>query len=103
MNNLCSGGPLYFATPLIGNFTTGATVPTYCNATTTTPATRYIDDISFLGMLNGNIYNLNTGFTTTPAPGGYQDWTGLATKQDRLKVVELIFHLKVILAAHRLG
>lgn len=80
MNNLCSGGPLYNATPLTGNLTTGATVPTYCNATTNTPGTRYIDDISFLGMLNGNIYNLNTGFTTTPAPGGYQDWTGLATK-----------------------
>ena len=80
MNNLCSGGPLYFATPLTGSLTTGATTPTYCDATTTTPATRYIDDISFLGMLNGNIYNLNTGFTTTPAPGGYQDWTGLATK-----------------------
>ena len=79
-NNLCSGGPLYNATPLTGNLTTGATVPTYCNATTNTPGTRYIDDISFLGMLNGNIYNLNTGFTTTPAPGGYQDWTGLATK-----------------------
>lgn len=80
MNNLCSGGPLYNTTPLTGNLTTGATVPTYCNATTNTPGTRYIDDISFLGMLNGNIYNLNTGFTTTPAPGGYQDWTGLATK-----------------------
>lgn len=80
MNNLCSGGPLYNATPLTGNLTTGATLPTYCNATTNTPGTRYIDDISFLGMLNGNIYNLNTGFTTTPAPGGYQDWTGLATK-----------------------
>lgn len=80
MNNVCSGGPLYNATPLTGNLTTGATVPTYCNATTNTPGTRYIDDISFLGMLNGNIYNLNTGFTTTPAPGGYQDWTGLATK-----------------------
>ncbi|MEZ4786962.1 MAG: GEVED domain-containing protein [Flavobacterium haoranii] len=80
MNNVCSGGPLYNATPLTGNLTTGATVPTYCNATTNTPGTRYIDDISFLGMLNGNIYNLNTGYTTTPAPGGYQDWTGLATK-----------------------
>lgn len=80
MNYLCSGGPLYNATPLTGNLTTGATLPTYCNATTNTPSTRYIDDISFLGMLNGNIYNLNTGFTTTPAPGGYQDWTGLATK-----------------------
>ena len=81
MNNLCSGGPLYYATPLTGNLTTGATLPSYCNATTLTgQATRYIDDISFLGMLNGNIYNLNTGFTTTPAPGGYQDWTGLATK-----------------------
>ncbi len=81
MNNLCSGGPLYSATPLTNNLTTGATVPTYCNATTLTgQSTRYIDDISFLGMLNGNIYNLNTGFTTTPAPGGYQDWTGLATK-----------------------
>lgn len=81
MNNVCSGGPLYNTTPLTGNLTTGATAPSYCNATTQTgQATRYIDDISFLGMLNGNIYNLNTGFTTTPAPGGYQDWTGLATK-----------------------
>lgn len=81
MNNVCSGGPLYNATPLTGNLSTGATVPTYCNATTLNgQATRYIDDISFLGMLNGNIYNLNTGSTTTPAPGGYQDWTGLATK-----------------------
>lgn len=81
MNNICSGGPLYNATPLTGNLTTGATAPTYCNATTLNgQATRYIDDISFLGMLNGNIYNLNTGSTTTPAPGGYQDWTGLATK-----------------------
>ncbi len=81
MNNVCSGGPLYNTTPLTGNLTTGATAPTYCNATTLTgQATRYIDDISFLGMLNGNIYNLNTGSTTTPAPGGYQDWTGLATR-----------------------
>lgn len=81
MNYVCSGGPLYNATPLTGNLSTGATVPTYCNATTLNgQATRYIDDISFLGMLNGNIYNLNTGSTTTPAPGGYQDWTGLATK-----------------------
>lgn len=81
MNNVCSGGPLYNTTPLTGNLTTGATAPSYCNATTQTgQATRYIDDISFLGMLNGNIYNLNTGSTTTPAPGGYQDWTGLATK-----------------------
>lgn len=81
MNNLCSGGPLYNPTPLTGNLTTGATLPSYCNATTLTgQATRFIDDISFLGMLNGNILNLNTGFTTLPAPGGYQDWTGLATK-----------------------
>ncbi len=81
MNNLCSGGPLYSVTPLTNNLTTGSTTPTYCNATTLTgQSNRYIDDISFLGMLNGNLYNLNTGFTTTPAPGGYQDWTGLVTK-----------------------
>ncbi|MDK2770979.1 MAG: GEVED domain-containing protein [Flavobacterium sp.] len=79
MNSACSGGPLYNNTPLTGNQTTGVTLPTYCTPTTAnTASTRYIDDISFLGMLNGNTYNLNTGFSTTP--NGYQDWTGLAIK-----------------------
>lgn len=80
MNSACSGGPLYNNTPLTGSQTTGTTTPTYCNAQTASGQedTRYIDDISFLGMLNGNTYNLNTGYST--APSGFQDWTGLATK-----------------------
>nr|WP_294935514.1 GEVED domain-containing protein [uncultured Flavobacterium sp.] len=81
-NNLCSGGPLYYTTsPLNGSATTTTITPgAYCTAATTAANnTLYINDVAFLGTLQ-DVTNYGTGFSTSPLPAGYHDYTGLATK-----------------------
>ncbi|MBT8288636.1 MAG: pre-peptidase C-terminal domain-containing protein [Bacteroidia bacterium] len=56
--------------------TTGAL---YCQTVTDSPATVYIDNISFLGTLQ-DVSNNGTGYST-----GYQDHTGLATKSRQVE------------------
>lgn len=79
MNSACTGGPLYRTPGLTGTRATGATPGTYCTPTTAAGQAdeRYIDDVTFLGMLNGNLPNLNTGYSTTP--------NGIKTGQDYLQ------------------
>lgn len=78
MNQLCSGGPLYYSTPLTGNGTTGTTLPTYCTPLTTNAANGlYISRIRFVGTLN-DVTNVST--FAGAAPLGFQDFTGLAGK-----------------------
>ncbi len=45
----------------------------YCQPTTSTPSTVYVDTVSFLGTLQ-DVTNASTGYS-----GGFQDHTGLAT------------------------
>lgn len=81
-NNLCSGGPLYYTTaPLQGSATTTSITPgAYCTAATTAANnTLYINDVAFLGTLQ-DVTNYGTGFSTSPLPAGYRDYTALATK-----------------------
>lgn len=78
MNALCSGGPLYYSTPLTGNATTGTTLPTYCTPLTSNAADGlYISRVRFVGTLNDVT---NTSTFAGGAPIGFQDFTGLAGK-----------------------
>ena len=73
-NNLCTGGPLYLGTsPLTGNTTTTAAVPTYCTPTSWDSDGLYIDNLGFIGTLSDPPANASTF-----SANGYQDFTSLS-------------------------
>jgi hypothetical protein len=75
-NLICSGGPLYNTIlPLLGNTTTPVAANYCVGESTVNEATKYINDLEFIGTLN-DVSNFGNGFTGGANPG-YQDWTGL--------------------------
>lgn len=76
-NSFCTGGPLYLnTTPLIGNATTTAVVPTYCTPSSTN-ASVYISSIRSVGTIT-DVTNGPTGYSA----GGYGNYsaTTIATQ-----------------------
>ncbi|TYA59708.1 Ig-like domain-containing protein [Formosa maritima] len=82
-DNGCLGGPQYNSvTPLTGNILTSSSA--YCTPNTNnSTATKYINDVQFIGTLN-DVSNLGNGYfqtntTTCLTPNntstGYQNWT----------------------------